>query len=249
MKSHTPRLLLIKTGDSFPDVVAKHGDFEALFQARLPDHELTVWDAREDAQRDTLPPEHAEFDGVLITGSHAMVSDGEPWSEALKPWLHEACERDLPILGVCYGHQLLAEALGGKSGYHPDGREVGTFEVALTEAGQADALLGALPNRFPAHLTHAQSVLTPPAGAVVLACNAHDPYQALRLGPRQWSVQFHPEFTSPVMRDYLEHQREGLGEAGQNVEALCEGIHATPEANDLLEHFIALLEKSPADSR
>ncbi|MAX31609.1 MAG: GMP synthase [Halomonadaceae bacterium] len=245
MTRRSPRLLLIKTGDSFPDVVAEHGDFEALFQARLPNHELTVWDA----QRDTSAPEHAEIDGVLITGSHAMVSDAEPWSEALKPWLHEAFERDLPTLGVCYGHQLLAEALGGKSGYHPDGREVGTFEVALTEAGQADALLGTLPNRFPAHLTHAQSVLTPPAGAVVLACNAHDPYQALRLGPRQWSVQFHPEFTSPVMRAYLEHQREGLGEAGQNIEALREGIRATPEANALIEHFIALLETSPADSR
>ena len=128
----------------------------------------------------------------------------------------------------------LAEALGGKSGYHPQGRETGTFEVALTEAGQADDLFGTLPGRFPAHLTHAQSVLTPPAGSVVLASNAHDPYQALRLGPNQWSVQFHPEFTAPVMRAYLEHQSKGLGEAGQNVEALREGIRATPEANALM---------------
>ncbi|SDG59483.1 GMP synthase (glutamine-hydrolysing) [Onishia taeanensis] len=244
MNQPTPRLLLIKTGDSFPDVIADHGDFEALFQARLPDHELIVWDA----QRDKAAPEHAEFDGVLITGSHAMVSDAEPWSEALKPWLHEAVVRNLPTLGVCYGHQLLAEALGGKSGYHPQGREVGTFEVTLTEAGQADELFHALPSRFPAHLTHAQSVLTPPAGSVVLASNAHEPYQALRLGPRQWSVQFHPEFTAPVMRAYLEHQQEGLGEAGQSIEALREGIHTTPEANALLEHFIALLETSPVAS-
>jgi GMP synthase (glutamine-hydrolysing) len=242
MKKRSPRLLLIKTGDSFPDVIADHGDFEALFQARLPDHELIVWDA----QRDTAAPEHAAFDGVLITGSHAMVSDAEPWSEALKPWLHEAVARDLPTLGVCYGHQLLTEALGGKSGYHPQGREIGTFEVTLTEAGQADELFSALPGRFPAHLTHAQSVLMPPAGSVVLASNAHEPHQALRLGPRQWSVQFHPEFTAPVMHAYLEHQQEGLGEAGQSIEALREGIHATPEANALLEHFIALLAKSPA---
>ncbi|MDI4637477.1 MULTISPECIES: glutamine amidotransferase [Halomonadaceae] len=245
MTRRSPRLLLIKTGDSFPDIVAEHGDFEALFQARLPDYELTIWDA----QRDTSAPEHAEVDAVLITGSHAMVSDAEPWSEALKPWLREAVVRDLPTLGVCYGHQLLAEALGGKSGYHPQGREAGTFEVALTEAGQADDLFGTLPGRFPAHLTHAQSVLTPPASSVVLASNAHDPYQALRLGPNQWSVQFHPEFTAPVMRAYLEHQSKGLGEAGQNVEALREGIRATSEANALIEHFIALLRTSSADSR
>lgn len=237
MKRRMPRLLLIKTGDSFPDIIAEHGDFEALFQARLPDHALTVWDARRGASEDTPPPEHAEIDGVLITGSHAMVSDVEPWSEALKPWLREAVKRNLPLLGVCYGHQLMAEALGGKVGYHSGGREVGTFEVALTDAGQTDALLGALPDRFPAQLTHAQSVLTPPAGAVVLACNAHDPYQALRLGPRQWSVQFHPEFTAPVTRAYLEHQREGLLAAGQEVDALCEGIHDTPEASGLLARF------------
>ncbi|WP_458526914.1 glutamine amidotransferase [Onishia taeanensis] len=233
MTRRTTRLLLIKTGDSFPDVVADHGDFEALFQARLPDHTLSVWDAR-----GTIPPpDHEAYDGVLITGSHAMVSDAEPWSEALKPWLREACERNLPLLGVCYGHQLLAEALGGRSGYHPAGREVGTFEIALTEAGRGDPLFGTLPARFPAHLTHAQSVLTPPAGAVVLARNPHDPYQALRLGPRQWSVQFHPEFTAPVLRAYLEHQREGLAEAGQNVDALCEGIDDTPMASGLLSRF------------
>ncbi|WP_192035079.1 glutamine amidotransferase [Halomonas sp. YLGW01] len=236
-----PRLLLIKTGNSFPDVIADHGDFEALFQAQLPDHALTVWDAR----GNTPLPDHEAYDGVLITGSHAMVSDAEPWSEALKPWLREACDRNLALLGVCYGHQLLAEALGGRSGYHPDGREVGTFEVTLTEAGRADTLLGALPARFPAHLTHAQSVLTPPSGAVVLAANAHDPYQVLRLGPRQWSVQFHPEFTAPVLRAYLEHQREGLLEAGQNVDALCESIDDTPEASGLLARFAASVSSSP----
>ncbi|WP_136253417.1 glutamine amidotransferase [Onishia niordana] len=235
-----PRLLLIKTGDSFPDITADYGNFEALFQARLPNHTLEVWDARGGMP----PPAHDALDGVLITGSHAMVSDAEPWSEALKPWLREACERNLALLGVCYGHQLVAEALGGTSGYHPSGRETGTLEVALTKAGRADTLLGTLPDRFPAHLTHAQSVLTPPSGAEVLAYNAHDPYQALRLGPRQWSVQFHPEFTAPVLRAYLEHQCEGLAEAGQNVAALRDGIQETPEANALINSFVVLATAS-----
>ncbi|WP_445005027.1 glutamine amidotransferase [Halomonas mongoliensis] len=229
-----PRLLIVKTGDAFPDVVEAHGDFETLFQKALAaaGFEAAVFDARIEPL-----PSLEEIDGLYITGSHAMVSDAEPWSEALKPWLREAMERNLAILGVCYGHQLMAAALGGVSDYHPAGRESGTHEVTLTRAGREDALLGQLPERFPAQLTHAQSVLEAPPGAVVLARNAHDAYQALRYGPRQWSVQFHPEFTAEVMRDYLAHQVDKLRDQGQDPEALLAGVTATPEASSLLVRF------------
>jgi len=228
------RLLIVKTGDAFPDVVEAHGDFEALFQQALArdGFNASVFDAR----YEPLPVLEG-IDGLYITGSHAMVSDAEPWSEALKPWLLEAMERNLAMLGVCYGHQLMAAALGGVSDYHPAGRESGTHAVTLTEAGRADALLGQLPERFPAQLTHAQSVLEAPEGAVVLARNAHDAHQALRYGPRQWSVQFHPEFTAEVMRAYLAHQVDKLRDQGQDPEALMAGVTATPEASSLLARF------------
>lgn len=229
-----PRLLIVKTGDAFPDVVNAHGDFEALFQQALArgGFNASVFDAR----HDPLPALEG-IDGLYITGSHAMVSDAEPWSEALKPWLVDARGRNLPILGVCYGHQLMASAFGGVSDYHPAGRESGTHEVTLTEAGRADALLGQLPLRFPAQLSHAQSVLEAPHDAVVLASNAHDANQALRYGPRQWSVQFHPEFTPEVMRAYLGHQVPALQDQGQDTQALIEGITATHEASLLLTRF------------
>ncbi|MCG6659341.1 glutamine amidotransferase [Halomonas campisalis] len=241
-----PRLLIVKTGDAFPEVVETHGDFEALFQQALAGAGFAarVFDAR----REPLP-DLAEIDGLYITGSHSMVSHAEPWSEALKPWLIEARERNLPMLGVCYGHQLMAAAYGGMSDFHPARRESGTHPVTLTEAGREDALLGALPERFPAQLTHAQSVLQAPADAVVLARNAHDAHQALRYGPRQWSVQFHPEFTAPVMRAYLARQVDALRDQGQDPEALIEGVAATPEAGSLLATFAkrvaAWLETTP----
>ena len=228
------RLLIVKTGDAFPEVVGAHGDFEALFQQALAadGFDAAVFDARHEPL-----PDLADIDGLYITGSHAMVSDAEPWSEALKPWLRKAMERNLAMLGVCYGHQLMAAALGGVSDYHPAGRESGTHSVALTEAGRDDALLGQLPERFPAQLTHAQSVLEAPEGALVLARNAHDAYQALRYGPRQWSVQFHPEFTPEVMRAYLARQVDKLRDQGQDPEALLAGVTATPEASSLLARF------------
>ncbi|QFU00773.1 GMP synthase [glutamine-hydrolyzing] [Halomonas sp. THAF5a] len=235
-----PRLTILKTGDSFADVVRDHGDFEDLFLAALaPLAEardaltLTVHDARHEG----VPPVPAAGDGVVITGSHAMVSDAEPWSEALKPWLVEARARGVAMLGVCYGHQLMAAAFGGVSGYHPAGREVGTRRLRLTEAGQTDPLFGALPATFTAQLTHSQSVLTAPPGAQVLADNDHDPFQALRHGPRQWSVQFHPEFSPPVMRAYLAHQRAALADQGDDPEARLDAVTPTPEAGALIARF------------
>ncbi|MDT8878849.1 glutamine amidotransferase [Halomonas saccharevitans] len=244
-----PRLMIVKTGDSFADVIRDHGDFEDLFLAALApmaevgrDLTLTVHDARTEG----VPPLPAAEDGVLITGSHAMVSDAEPWSEALKPWLVEARDRGVAMLGVCYGHQLMAAAFGGESGYHPDGREVGTRQLRLTAAGRADPLLGALPATFPAQLTHSQSVLSAPPGAEVLADNDHDPFQALRHGPRQWSVQFHPEFSADVMRAYLAHQREALAAQGEEPEARLAAVAPTPEAGGLLARFAERLALTPS---
>ena len=95
-------VLIVKTGDAYPEVVDQHGDFETLFEKQLstalPAHlEVQVWDAR----RNPTPPALDTLAGILITGSHSMVSDAEPWSEALKPWLQDALANDTPMLGVC----------------------------------------------------------------------------------------------------------------------------------------------------
>jgi len=232
------QLLILKTGDAFPEVVQEHGDFEALFQKALADAGFpsAVFDPR----RDQPLPDLAGIGGLYITGSHSMVSHAEPWSEALKPWLREALAANVPMLGVCYGHQLMAAAFGGRTDYHPAGRESGTLPVSLTDAGREDPLLGALLPSFAAHLTHAQSVLTAPAGARVLAHNDHDAHQALRYGPRQWSVQFHPEFTVPVMRAYLVRKRDELQALGHDPDALVAGVTDTPQASSLLAAFAAL---------
>jgi GMP synthase (glutamine-hydrolysing) len=239
-----PRLWIIKTGDAFPEVVTEQGDFEDLFLAVLrplaeanPSLELRVYDARHDGPPPTLNDE----DGIIITGSHAMVSDAEPWSEALKPWLREARKRGVAMLGVCYGHQLMASAFGGHSDYHPAGRETGSRRLTLSEAGRHDPLLGTLPTPFVAQLTHAQSVLKAPDDATVLAANAFDANQALRYGPKQWSVQFHPEFNTQVMRAYLERQRDALTKQGDDPEQLIRTIQESPEATSLVPRFAELL--------
>ncbi len=231
-------LILIKTGSSFTETVQREGDFEQLFLAGLGVEPRALAVCRV-ADGDALP-NAAGFSGVLITGAHAMVTDGDPWIEPLCAWLRQAAAWSLPILGVCYGHQLLAQAFGGSVGNHPRGPEVGTFEVGLTPAGCADPLLGSLPPRFTAHLTHTQSVLTLPPGAEVLAANDYEPHQAFRVGANVWGVQFHPEFSAAVMVDYVRRQAPELARLGRDPQQVLAEVTETSASNGLLRRFAAL---------
>jgi len=205
--AHTPRrrrFLIVQTGSALPTLARRHGDFPDWFRRGLGLARGEIETVRVDIG-ERLPDPH-RFLGAVITGSPAMVSDRLEWSERTAGWLRAALDAELPLLGVCYGHQLLAHALGGRVGDHPRGREVGTVEVQ--RCGAEDALFGTLPPRFRAHVTHRQSVLELPPGAVVLARSAHEPHQAVRYAPGAWGLQFHPEFSTEVLRGYLQRPVE-----------------------------------------
>jgi hypothetical protein len=99
---------------------------------------------------------------VLVTGSAAFVTDHADWSERSAAWLRQTAHDDLPVFGICYGHQLLAHALGGEVAYNPAGRESGTIELELQPQAAQDPLFQGLPQHFAAHATHLQTVLRAP---------------------------------------------------------------------------------------
>ncbi|MCR6495022.1 glutamine amidotransferase [Thermomonas sp. S9] len=145
-----------------------------------------------DVEHGEALPERAGFAGVIVTGSAAMVTEHRDWSERSAVWLAEAAQAGLPLLGICYGHQLIAHALGGEVGDNPRGREMGTVAVERLPEAAADPLFAGLPARFAAQATHLQSVLRPPAGAVVLARNDHDACHAFRWGSSAWGCSSIP---------------------------------------------------------
>ena len=183
-------------------------------------------------------PSREGFAGAIVTGSGAMVTDRADWSERSAQWLREAAHAGMPLLGICYGHQLLAHALGGDVGYHPDGREMGTVEIDLHPPAADDPLFAGLPQRFPAQATHLQSVLRPPAGATVLARSLHDACHAFRWGERAWGLQFHPEFSATHMRGYIDARGEALREEGRCPKRLSRTMSATPHARRVLRRFV-----------
>ena len=232
------RVLVLKTGSTYPEIRQQYGDFDAWFVRGLSDElDLTVVDVTLQAP----PGQPADWDGIVITGSPAMVSDRPEWSETAAAWTHQAVEARVPVLGVCYGHQLLAHALGGKVGFHPDGRETGTKQVTLLETAQKDPLFKHLPTQFPAQLTHKQSVLELPPGAVLLANSSFEPHQAFRVGDNAWGVQFHPEFTNQIMKAYLEVQAPELTEEGLDAAQLLAEVTPAPGASHVLSLFSELV--------
>ncbi|OZI35558.1 GMP synthase [Bordetella genomosp. 1] len=192
-----------------------------------------------------LPPPDPAVPAV-ITGSWAMVTNRHPWSEATAEWIRQAMAIEAPLLGVCYGHQLMAHALGGEVDYHPRGRELGCHTVTLADAARNDSLLGRLPPVFRAHLTHEQSVLRVPAGARVLASSAHDPHQILRYGPRALSTQFHPEFTPALLRACIARRADALHGEGLDPQAMMDAAEEAPHARAILLDFATQSRSAPA---
>lgn len=228
-------ILILKTGGTYPALRRHYGDFEDWISAGLGEAiPVRVVDAA-----DALPAPSA-LSGVVISGSHAMITEEAPWMRRLMRWLEPllAQSEGPPVLGICFGHQLLARVLGGDVDDHPLGMEVGTVALRLTDAARTDPLFAGLREQPWVQMMHRQSVLVPPPGVQVLAGNHHDSCQAFRYGNGVWGCQFHPEFSADVTRAYLQALR-GKSLRDQQVDDLLPRVRECPRASGLLAAFAA----------
>ena len=214
-----PTLLLVQTGSvAEPAVKAAHGDYPAWFERAFAGAaELRVLRAHEGEKiRDGL-------DGIVVTGSPLSVTERAPWMDELGQALFEQGRRGTPVLGVCFGHQLLCRAAGGEVVKNPRGREIGTVEVELTEAGRRDPLFAwAAAPRVAVQATHLDAVDPLPRSATVLAGNENTPAQAVRFSEAVAAVQFHPELDPATLRALVEARREKLRAEGIDVPSVRE---------------------------
>lgn len=227
-------LLLIRPGSVHEEVRAIHGDFENWFQRVLDDD--ICWMDPTLPNAEPLPTDLSDYRGLVITGSHSSAYEDEPWIRALAALIRRAREVSLPMLGVCFGHQMIAEALGGRVTAHPNGSENGTVEIKTTAAAEGDSLLGHLPAVFEAQAAHNDHVVEIPPGAEILAFNDHSPVQAFRIGHKIHGVQFHPEVTAPIMRDMIDVIQERGDFVGDHQKAKAR-IRETPLAMKVLKLF------------
>lgn len=233
-----PRLLIIQTGTVAEPVRKTRGDYPSWFMRELG-FETPVVRAHEGEKLGDV-----RFDGIIVTGSPLSVTERAPWMDELGQRLLELGRKGTPVLGVCFGHQLLARAAGGDVALNPRGREIGSVTVQLTAAGAKDPLFTwARQPVVECQATHVDAVEPLPPGATLLAGNENTPVQAYRLSETVAGVQFHPEIDAGTMRDIIASRAERLASEGLDARALQAQVRDT-DAAAILRAFAAQASKT-----
>lgn len=203
------RLLLLQAGTAQRELWLRTGDYHRWFLDSLPLDLVQVTRVCVHLG-ERLPKTARDFDGVLMTGSPLSMTRPEAWMLRAGEWMLEASEQGTPVLGVCFGHQLLGHLLGSRVVLNPAGREAGAVEIELTKDGREDALFAGVSPRFWANATHEDVVATLPPGARLLASNPNTRVQSFAWGRRVRGVQFHPELSTAGTRALLDVRKDRL---------------------------------------
>lgn len=238
------RLVVLRTGDTPEPVARRRGEFIDFFRHHIDDawpHSWVEFDVRGEVDFGDV----RASDAFIVTGSSRSVTERAPWMLRTEAFLRAVVGDGHAVLGVCFGHQIVAQAMGGEVQQNPRGREVGTTEIVIEEGAHADPLFSGVPARFAANNSHRDSVVALPEGARVLARTAREPHAAYAIGERVRGVQFHPEFDGDVMRGYLRARRELLAGEGFDPGALEAATVDTPDAVQLMRNFVVAIASRP----
>lgn len=227
------KITILQTGDVPEPLRPRFGDYARMFEAmfdRVADdfeYDLVAVNAN------SLLPNSTEMTAIVITGSPAGVYDDLPWIEPLRVFIREAYAAGIPMLGICFGHQIMADALGGEVRKSEKGWGVGRhcYTVVARPAFMADA-----PETLSIACSHQDQVITPPDSAEVILATPFTPNAGLYYkSGKALSFQPHPEFEDDYALALAELRREVLGaEKADNVAA----SFSTPSDSHLLSNYI-----------
>lgn len=202
---------------------------------------------------DPVPTDLDGVDALICCGGAVAPDDDTPeWIEPEMALVRAVNDEARPLLGICFGSQLLARALGGTVARMEGGIECGWNEIALTPAGREDPLFAGQPWRFRQPCWHRYHVEEAPPGARILAGNDRSSVQAWGLGLRTYGVQYHPEAYVETVESWADDEPEALAEAGLTRETLRRqhAEHAETGARLARRFFEALaLVVMPVDRR
>ena len=203
------RIGLLQCDDVAPELREAHGNypemFAALFQRVEPKLEFRVWRC----QDGEIPDDIEAVDAWMTTGSKHGVNDGLPWIEPLCDFVRQLWQAGKPLVGICFGHQLIAKALDGVVVKSERGWGVG---VSFNRVQAQTEWMEPWQPGLDLLVSHQDQVETLPAESQVLASSDFCPYYLMQVGEHFLGVQGHPEFTKEYSRDLMTLRREQMGE-------------------------------------
>lgn len=193
-------------------------------------------------------PATLDHDGLIVLGGGYLpdADDRAPWLAATRELVSQALRRDVPVLGICLGGQLLAHVGGGVVTGDVGAPENGSTPITLRPETAGDPLFDGLPRLVPAMEHHVDAITKLPPDAVWLAQTDRCPHQAFRIGSNAWGLQFHPEVLPESILNWDAESLRGQGFDRDELHrrAVADEPVSTPVWHELINRFADRIHRS-----
>lgn len=229
---------ILQTDSVRPELIDQFGDYPAMFQALFSKVDPLLGFETYDVQNGEYPNSVHDCDAYVTTGSKASVYDGASWINTLTDYIIHLNNHNKKLLAVCFGHQLVAEAFGGKTEKSSKGWGVGVHTVQVYKN---KSWMQPAQDSFNVVVSHQDQVTQLPANAELIAGNAFCPYSMFQLGDDILTIQGHPEFGKPYAKTMMQYRADKIAET-----TLKEGIESLQKPVDdltIIKWFVAFLKQ------
>jgi GMP synthase-like glutamine amidotransferase len=235
MARGTATIGILEAGANRPELAQRHGSYVDFFETYFGRHDPSVTFKAYRVFEGEMPPSIDDSDAYVITGSRYSTYDDYAWIADLKSFVQRASE-GRPVLGICFGHQLIAEAFGGEVVKSPKGWGVGVHNY---DVYQSPAWMRPGRDEFSLLVSHQDQVVTPPPDATVLAGSEFCPIGMLAIGESVATLQSHPEMSKPFVADLFEARRAQIG--ADTVDAALRSLDESTHEDEMAMWLLGFL--------